>query len=61
MRPEERNCCLSLDETEISPSVEYDPANGTILGDSTFPDGSQKASKAMTFMLSGESLISIEQ
>lgn len=54
MRVEERNCCLTLDETELSPSVEYDPANGCILGDSTFPDSTQKGSKALTFMLSGE-------
>lgn len=54
MRPDEKNCCLTLDETELSPSVEFDTANGCILSDSTFPDSSQKASKALTFMLSGK-------
>ena len=57
MRPEERNCSLTLDETELSPSVEYDAANGCILGDSTFPDSSQKTCKALTFMLSGKQVI----
>jgi hypothetical protein len=54
MRAEERNCCLTLDECEIEPGVEFDPSNGCILGASTFPDASQKASKALVFMLSGK-------
>ena len=54
MKEEEKTCCLTLNECEIKPGVEFDMSNGSILGSSTFPDSSQKASKALVFMLSGE-------
>jgi hypothetical protein len=53
MSEEERLCSLTLDECAITPSVEYDVNNGVILGDSTFPDHSQKATHALVFMISG--------
>ena len=54
MNQEEQTCCLTLDECEIKVAVEFDQANGCILGNSTFPDSAQKASKALVFMLSGK-------
>ena len=53
MRHKEWNCCFTLDECEISPSVEFDAGNRTILGASTFPDSSQQSTVALVFMLSG--------
>lgn len=53
MKTQEKLCCLTLDECDIAFSVEYDQSNQSILGNSTFPDSAQKASKALVFMLSG--------
>lgn len=55
MNDAEKLCCLTLDECSITPSVEYDVNNGCILGDSTFPDASQKATHALVFMICGKS------
>lgn len=54
MTDQERLCSLTVGECAISPSVESDVNNGTILGDSTFPDNSQKATHALVVMLSGK-------
>ena len=50
----EKMCVLTLDECAIKQSVEYDANNGVILGSSTLPDSSQRATHGLVFMISGE-------
>ena len=52
-KPQERECCLTLDEMAITASVEFDASTGKLLGDVTMPDHSGQATHALVFMLGG--------
>jgi hypothetical protein len=59
MSPEERNCCLTLDEMKITEGYEYDRASGSILGDTTLPSHSGPATHGLVFMLAGKNVFYI--
>ena len=50
---EEQVCFLTLDETSISPCVEYDPSSGQLLGYVSLEDHSGVATHALVIMLGG--------
>jgi ribosomal protein L1 len=49
----DRRCCLTLDEMEISGSVDYDASSKQVLGDVTLPNDSGSATHLLAFMLGG--------
>lgn len=54
MEERDKLCCLTLDEMEISPSVEYDPSSKQVIGDVTIKDHEGQATHGLPFMLGGE-------
>lgn len=57
MDDRDRRCCLTLDEMEISPSLEYDSSSKSALGDITLPNQQGSANHLLVFMLAGETVI----
>jgi hypothetical protein len=53
LRAEERECCLTVDEMSIKPSVELDNRSGCFLGNVTLPGHSGTATHSLVFMLAG--------
>lgn len=53
MKPEERMCCLTLDEMSIKKAIEFDPSLGTIVGHANLPGSQGIANSAYVFMLGG--------
>ena len=53
MRPEERICCLTLDEMSLTSSIEYDASGGNLMGSVTLPEHTGIATHALVFMLGG--------
>lgn len=53
MKPEERECCLTLDEMCIQPGLQYDQSSSCLRGDVTLPGHSGVATHALVFMLGG--------
>lgn len=54
MSQSERICCLTLDEMQIEPSVEYDSSSKSVLGDVTCGNSTVAATHALVFMLGGK-------
>lgn len=50
----DRDCCVTLDELQISPAVEYDRASGSLIGEVTLKEHSGKATHGLVFMLAGQ-------
>lgn len=53
MDDRDKLCCVTLDEMEISTSMEYDASSKEIMGDVTLPGHKGQASHAMVVMLGG--------
>lgn len=53
MANRDRICCLSLDEMELTPAVEYDASSKRILGDVTLPGHQGQATHVLVVMLGG--------
>nr|XP_054757276.1 uncharacterized protein LOC129263389 [Lytechinus pictus] len=53
MHPDERLCCLTLDEMSLTSSVEYDAGGGDLMGSVTLPQHDGTATHALVFMLGG--------
>lgn len=60
MEDKDKLCCLTLDEMEITPAVEYDPSSKRIMGDITLPGTSGPASHGLVFMLGGKKYTSLQ-
>ena len=52
-KSQECECCLTLDEMAITPSVEFDQSSGRLLGGVTLPSHSGSAIHGLVFMLGG--------
>lgn len=53
MRPEERECCLTLDEMCIQEGLQYDRSSSCLRGGVTLPGHDGVATHALVFMLGG--------
>ena len=53
MKPEEKECCLTLDEMCIQPGLQYDQSSSCLRGNVTLPGHSGIATHALVFMLGG--------
>lgn len=57
MEDRDKLCCLTLDEMEISPSIEYDPSCKQVIGDVTLKDHEGQASHGLAVMLGGKLIL----
>ena len=53
MSPQERECCMTLDEMSITAGVQYDNRNDNFLGGVTLPGHSGTDTHVLVFMLGG--------
>ena len=53
MVPEEKNCCLTLDEMSIKPTIDFDVKSGCFIGNVNLPDHEGIATHVLVFMLGG--------
>lgn len=59
MDKQDRLCCLTLDEMEITRAVEYDSGSRQVLGDVTLPGHNGPASHALVVMLGGKQYVHV--
>lgn len=53
MSVQERECCLTLDEMSVTPSVDFDNKSGHFVGDVTLPGHTGVATHSLVFMVGG--------